>query len=149
MSKPLSPRGQLSGQSLVEFALGLTVFLLLVLGIVDLGRVILFYNMLSNAARDGARVGIISTNTVAQMCAQAIAEVQAPGLTGQSCAGSGDPATTNDGTLTVSVHRGTKGSTASGGPDSVTLSYAFVPITPLIGTKTITITAESSMYVEN
>jgi hypothetical protein len=46
-------------QSLVEFAILLPVFLLIVLGIFDLGRVIYTLSALHNAAREGARYGAV------------------------------------------------------------------------------------------
>ena len=46
------------GQSLVEFAVSSTVLLLLVGGMVDIGRSIYVSEALSNAAREGARHGI-------------------------------------------------------------------------------------------
>ena len=48
------------GQALVEFALVLPVFLLLIFGIVDAGRLIYTYNTVANAAREGARVAIVN-----------------------------------------------------------------------------------------
>jgi Flp pilus assembly protein TadG len=45
------------GQSLVEFALSSVVLLLLVGGLVDIGRAIFISEALSNAAREGARHG--------------------------------------------------------------------------------------------
>ena len=45
------------GQSLVEFALSSVVLLLLVGGLVDIGRAIYISEALSNAAREGARHG--------------------------------------------------------------------------------------------
>jgi Flp pilus assembly protein TadG len=45
------------GQSLVEFALSSVVLLLLVGGLVDIGRAIYVTDALSNAAREGARHG--------------------------------------------------------------------------------------------
>ena len=55
---PLSrfARGQ-EGQSLVEFAVSSVVLLLLVGGLVDIGRAIFVSEALSNAAREGARQG--------------------------------------------------------------------------------------------
>ena len=113
-------RSALRGQAIVEFALIAPIFLLLTMGVVDLGRGVLYNNMLSDAAREGARVGVVSTKTVAEMCAQAIPQISAPGLTGQACATSGSPAVTSDGQLNVSVHRGTPGDPTD--PDSVTLT---------------------------
>jgi Flp pilus assembly protein TadG len=46
-----------SGQSLVEFALSSVVLLLLVGGVVDIGRAIYLTEALANAAREGARHG--------------------------------------------------------------------------------------------
>jgi len=48
-------RGAL-GQALVEFSLAIIVFLVLVMGVVDLGRGIYMYNAVSQAAREIARV---------------------------------------------------------------------------------------------
>lgn len=47
------------GQSLVEFALILPLFMLIVLGIFDFGRAIYAYSALHNAAREGARYGAV------------------------------------------------------------------------------------------
>jgi Flp pilus assembly protein TadG len=44
------------GQAMVEFALTVTLFVLLVMGILDLGRGIFVYNGVSEAAREIARV---------------------------------------------------------------------------------------------
>jgi Flp pilus assembly protein TadG len=46
------------GQSLVEFALSSVVLLLLVGGLVDIGRAIFVSEALSNASREGARHGV-------------------------------------------------------------------------------------------
>ncbi len=42
------------GQSLVEFAILLPVFLLIVVVIFDLGRAVYYYSVIFNAAREGA-----------------------------------------------------------------------------------------------
>jgi len=47
------------GQTLVEFALILPVFLLVLMGIMDLGRAVYYSSTLSNAARETARRGIV------------------------------------------------------------------------------------------
>jgi Flp pilus assembly protein TadG len=44
------------GQSLVEFALALPIFLLLLCGVIDGGRAIFAYNQMSQVTRDVARV---------------------------------------------------------------------------------------------
>ncbi len=48
------------GQALVEFALVLPIFLLLLVAIFDLGRAVFAYNTLTNAAREGARIAIVN-----------------------------------------------------------------------------------------
>lgn len=47
------------GQSVVELALILPVLLLIVLGLIEFGRAFFLYTVVSNAAREGARYGIV------------------------------------------------------------------------------------------
>ena len=47
------------GQSLVEYALVLPILLLLFLGIMEFGILVFNYNTIANAAREGARYGIV------------------------------------------------------------------------------------------
>jgi Flp pilus assembly protein TadG len=47
------------GQELVEYALALPIFLMIVMGIVDLGRVVYYNSAIHNSVREGARYGII------------------------------------------------------------------------------------------
>lgn len=48
------------GQALVEFSLVIPIFLLLLVGLFDLGRAVFSYNTLTNAAREGARMAIVN-----------------------------------------------------------------------------------------
>lgn len=48
-----------SGQSLVEFALVITVLFLLLFGIVQVGSALHAYMVISQASREGARVGVV------------------------------------------------------------------------------------------
>ena len=57
------PPATATRQSLVEFALILPIFLLLIMGIVDAGRLIYTFNTVSNAARKGARIAIVNQST--------------------------------------------------------------------------------------
>ncbi len=52
-------RDRSRGQSLVEFAIILPVFILVLVGILDLGRAVYAYNTLNNAAREGSRLAIV------------------------------------------------------------------------------------------
>ena len=47
------------GQAIAEFALALPVFVLLLFGLLDLGRLIYVNNAISQAAREGARYGSV------------------------------------------------------------------------------------------
>lgn len=47
------------GQDLIEHALVLPLFLLFTLGIIEFGYLYLQYNTITNAAREGARAGVI------------------------------------------------------------------------------------------
>jgi Flp pilus assembly protein TadG len=58
-----SVRREAHGQSLVEFALILPLFLLILFGLIDLGRGVFAYNAIQNAAREGVRVAIVDQNT--------------------------------------------------------------------------------------
>lgn len=48
-----------AGQSIVEFALSIPILLMLIIGILDLGRGIHYYNTISYLAREGARSGSV------------------------------------------------------------------------------------------
>jgi Flp pilus assembly protein TadG len=52
------------GQSLVEFALVLPMFLLLLFGIIDMGRYVFMNSVLSQAAREGARLASVEASWV-------------------------------------------------------------------------------------
>ena len=48
------------GQALVEFALVIPVFLVILMGTIDLGRAVFAYNSVTNAAREEFRVAIVN-----------------------------------------------------------------------------------------
>jgi hypothetical protein len=56
------------GQGLVEFALVLPIFLLLVFGVLDLGRVIWAQDDLANAAREAARYASVHGGSALTVC---------------------------------------------------------------------------------
>jgi Flp pilus assembly protein TadG len=51
------------GQGLVEFALGITIFLTILIGLVDLARAAFLFNGVSDAARELARVTSVHPGT--------------------------------------------------------------------------------------
>jgi Flp pilus assembly protein TadG len=58
----MGPRRGQRSQALIEFALVSPVLLLLLFGIVDIGRAIFYYDTLSHAAREGARTAARASN---------------------------------------------------------------------------------------
>jgi hypothetical protein len=61
---PRPRRSTSAGQALTEFALAVTVFLLLLMGLVDFGRAIYIYNGVSQAAREIARTTSVHPGAV-------------------------------------------------------------------------------------
>lgn len=60
--------GRLSGQGLVEFALIVPVLLVMALGIINFGHVFAVHASLVNAAREGARYGMVHPTDAAGIC---------------------------------------------------------------------------------
>jgi Flp pilus assembly protein TadG len=56
-------RNRSRGQSLVEFAFGITIFLTILIGLVDLARAAWLFNGVSDAAREIARVTSVHPGT--------------------------------------------------------------------------------------
>lgn len=77
--------GRRRGQALVEFALLIPVFLLIVVSLFDFGRAVFSYNSVTNAAREGARLAIVNqaTASIEQRATSqtAIAETGSPNVT--------------------------------------------------------------------
>jgi Flp pilus assembly protein TadG len=128
------------GQSLVEFALVLPVFILVVVGILDLGRAVYAYNTISNASREAARVAIVN-QTPADVQAEAIKQSVSLGISAAEVSVTyGDPS----GTGTCSAPYGV------GCLASVTVEYVYTAATPVIGQiiGPFTMSASTEMPVE-
>lgn len=119
------------GQSVVEFALILPIFLLFLFGVIDLGRAVYAQTVLSNAVRDGARAAVVATRTDDQVV-QAVID-----------AAVGVPLTAANVTISGTRQPGTA--------VTVSATYVFVPVTPIIsrivGTS-LRLTASSTMTVD-
>jgi Flp pilus assembly protein TadG len=93
-------RRRSTGQALVEFPLVLPILLLLVLGIVEFSRVWMVKQVITNAAREGARAGSAAGATTADVQATVTTYLDVAGLGqgyGLQMAGVGemvDPGTT-------------------------------------------------------
>ena len=106
-----------SGQALIEFALVVSVFMLLILGTFDVARAYLAYTGVTNAPREAARYG------AAHCCASGW--TQAAQQAGFNLAVGVDPASLQ---LTIASSTGADTFTYV----TVTGSYAFHSLTPLV-----------------
>lgn len=66
-ARTASHRGGKQGQALVEFSLVFPLMLLLIFGLIDLGRLVYANNALSEAAREGARYGSVQARSAADI----------------------------------------------------------------------------------
>jgi Flp pilus assembly protein TadG len=128
------------GQALVEFAIIVPIFLLIAFGTIDFGMALNASLTISNASREGARVGV-TTPTTAAITARV-----------QDVAGR-----FNDGSLTVSVSCKTAAGAAcpggmagatSGTTIVVTVGYGYPLITPIAFGRVIQLSSTTQMRVE-
>ena len=70
-----------AGQSLVEFALCLSLLVVILLGVLDLGRVFHSYIVITNAAREGAYYGAMHPLETSTIVSHVISEAQGSGIT--------------------------------------------------------------------
>jgi Flp pilus assembly protein TadG len=140
------------GQSLVEFALVLPIFLLMLMGIVDAGRLIYTYNTVSNAARDGARVAIVNQSTTGTNTCDTTSATAYP----VGCAVASGLVLNIDPTTDVSVQYNDDTDTTPCSPVAigciavVTVTGTYQPLTPLIGQiiGTIDVSSTTKMPIE-
>ena len=118
-------RDESRGQTLVEFALVVILFIVMLMGIFDLGRAVFTYTSITNGAREGARLGIVNQGAT-QVATRAM-----------NAAAMGDRSPT---AVTVALSRATSAPTANdcspvtvGCNVSVIYTSTFRPVTPLIG----------------
>lgn len=136
------------GQALVEFALVIPLFLLLMVALFDLGRAVFAYNTLTNAAREGVRLAIVNQDEdtiVARAKSQtAIVELDTPAVEVDFWE------TATDGTADVSAPCGLPA--AVGCLAVVTFEATYRPMTPFISNiifgSGVTFTATSVLTVE-
>lgn len=102
---PSAPRARRRGAATVEFAIVAPLLFLLVLGIIEFGRLMMVQEILTNGAREAARQAVLPTATkseVEQVVKNYMDANQISGYTLQTT----DPATTSGGspvTITLSV----------------------------------------------
>lgn len=104
-----------AGQSLLEFALVLPILVLVVLGLFDLGYGVFTQNLLANAAREGARTGIIISNTDDVIRQQVRKTAPTLSLTDAQIVIDPSPTRTFN------------------APVAVTVTFVYTPVTPVLG----------------
>ena len=125
-----SHRGK-RGQALVEFALIVPIFVLVTVGIFDVGRAIFTYNAVSNATREALREAIVHQDDLA---IDAEANTILGGLASAS---------------TITHDKSDCTPVMGGCMYGIEISYAFQPATPFIGALFHpTLTASAEMPVE-
>jgi Flp pilus assembly protein TadG len=104
-----------SGAELVEFALTLPLLLLVVLGIIEFGFMFHEYEVVTNAAREGARIAVLPAYSATDAQNRAVQYLQASGLQSAQIT----PLPTVTGPAAVAIGGGKCVSTVT-----VTVSYA-------------------------
>ena len=119
-----------TGQSLVEFALILSVLLMVFLGLFDLGRAFQTFVVITNAAREGARYGSMHPGDVSGIVDRVQREADSSGVTIAA------------GSIQVSS------SWSSGSPVTVQVDHPFSLMTAwLVGRRTLTLHGRAEMVV--
>jgi Flp pilus assembly protein TadG len=124
-------RDSSEGQSLVEFALVVPIFVLLLVGLFDIGRAVWNYNTVANSAREAARVAVVNQDEAAIRGAAKTAGISL---------------SLDDADITLDACADQECLY------SVTVSYDYEPVTPLISSLfnlTLTSTAVMPLEYEN
>lgn len=132
-------RKRSGAQSLVEFALVAPIFLMLIFGLIEGGRLLYAYNTVNHAAQESARVAILAdTSSVSAVQNKA---VQAA-----------NPLAINTSDVTVQVNNGSTsfGDREIGDRMKVTVTYNLVPVVGIVfgSTPSIGLTGKTEMMVE-
>jgi hypothetical protein len=140
------------GQSLAEFALIAPLFFMLLFGIIEAGRFIYFYETLNNATRDGARYAIVNG-------ANSLTCPTGPPFAGSTpCDPAGDDVVDRvresalgmlPSAITVTPVWSNPANNGRGSTVTVTATYSYSSLVPLVPLPVITVEAESSLVVNN
>lgn len=93
------------GASAVEFAIVAPIFFMVVLGIIEFGRMSMVQQIITNAAREGARVGVLDGSTFASVDAKVQQYLSAAAIKGAKVSVTPNPPSSAgfDQPVTVSV----------------------------------------------
>lgn len=123
------------GAAVVEFAVVAPVFIMLVFGMIEYGRMVMVQQLLTNASREGARMGILDGATTSSVQTAVTTYLSNASVTG----------------ATVTVNPNPPSSAGYGAPVTVTVSIPFSQVswipTPMFLSGT-TLTASSVMRRE-
>lgn len=140
------------GQAMVEFALVAPIFFLILFGIIEGGRFIYYYETLSHATREGARYAIVNgANSLT--CSTGPA---APGTS--SCDPDGSDVADRvraaavgmvGPAITVTPVWHDPANNGRGSTITVTASFTYSALVPIVPLPPITVEAESSLVINN
>jgi Flp pilus assembly protein TadG len=148
-------------QAMVEFAMVAPIFFLLLFGIIEAGRFIFYYETLSHATREGARYAIVNgANTLGCPSGPPATGSSACDTSGANVVTEVRQAALGVPSAGVAVQRcwwyvacdfGTygDGDNARGANVTVAASYTYSSLIPLVPLPPITVTAESSLVINN
>jgi Flp pilus assembly protein TadG len=131
------------GQTLAEFAIVIPIVVLMLLALFDAGRAVVFYTELTNASRVGARVAMVNQSNSDQ-CSSG--DVSFKCAAAAQTSGMGIEASDIDDVTIAGSECGLIGACTA----TVSVEYAFEPITPVVGWMLgpITLSASTSMPIE-
>jgi Flp pilus assembly protein TadG len=151
MTRTMKNRRDERGATLVEFAIGATVFLTAMFAVIEFGRALWTHNALSDAARRGARYAVNQKGPDATNLAGNIAAVKNVVVYGDPAGGT-KPLVDNLTTTNVQVQYSNFGLNTGTVSVSIT-NYKFQFIIPIVGTTismpnyTTTLTGENAGLV--
>jgi Flp pilus assembly protein TadG len=104
------------GATSVEFAVAASVFFMIVMGVVEVGRALMVQHLLTNAARQGCRVGVLQGKSNDQIQTAVNNTLNGQGISGDS--------------VTVLVNDGTTDASAAQSGDEITVAVR-VPVSAI------------------
>ena len=123
------------GAAILEFGLAFLAFFVVLYGIMEFGRIVASYNILSGAAREGARYAIVHGSASGSVAtASDIQDIVRRWAIGMD-------------TSTVAVTTTWSPGNAPGGLVKVTASYNITPFTALLVKSGITVQSSSQMAI--
>jgi len=154
MTRAGSPHGRRPrrrGQAMVEFALVVPFFLLLVFGIIEGGRFVFYYELLNHATREGARYAIVHGSNALGCKSGPMPDSRPPcDLTGERVKQRvRDSAFGALGTGLIVPDPIWQPNNERGNPVTVSASYAYTVLIPIVPLPPITVSAESTLVVNN